>query len=67
MGYLNFEPLSWRVVDGWESLITTGDNTRYCPISFTPEEKTLHQDECERLDGIEDLVDGLQRSGILPG
>jgi hypothetical protein len=49
-------------VDHWPEMESAVD----CPISFTEEEKKLHDEEMENRGYVEQLMAELQNAGILP-
>ncbi|KAF7629443.1 hypothetical protein AFLA_013158 [Aspergillus flavus NRRL3357] len=51
-----------EVVDHWAEIQPAAD----CPISFTDEERNLHNEEMENRDYIEGLMEEFQGAGILP-
>lgn len=51
------------VVDHWHEL---KPGVPHCPISFTKEERKLHDEEMENRDYIEQVMESFQDAGILP-
>ncbi|QKX63675.1 uncharacterized protein TRUGW13939_10846 [Talaromyces rugulosus] len=51
-----------NVQDHWPEL----ESAEHCPISFTENEKKLHNEEIENRDYIERLMEEFQDAGILP-
>ncbi|KAL1856153.1 hypothetical protein Plec18170_004022 [Paecilomyces lecythidis] len=51
------------MVDHWDEI---NPNNTNCPISFTEEERNLHNEEMENRDYIDQVMENFQEAGLLP-
>lgn len=54
-----------NIADHWKDLCPDSNNAE-CPISFTEQERKLHEEEIENRDNMEQMVGQFQEAGILP-